>query len=278
MNEGTTIIVGTFDDRSRAEKAIEELRDAGFHRDQIGFAGKDAPGDTVLVEEHGNSAGSGAAGGLVTGAVAGGALAWLGLAAIPAIGPFLAGGAIGTALVGAAAGGITGGVLGGLLGLGIPRHKAEYHEEQVRAGRTLVTVQTAEPAIAERIFAAAGAVDIDRGGDEPAVSYDDDAASARAIPVGDGDDLAQDNGPIAVPAHEVRETDAYREAGVPATSEADTVPEWTERGSTPPVAGAAGRDRSVIDESGRAPSGEGTYDDATYDEVHERAVREELRR
>ena len=208
---------------------------------------------------------------------AGRRMAWLGLAAIPAIGPFLAGGAIGTALVGAAAGGITGGVLGGLLGLGIPRHKAEYHEEQVRAGRTLVTVQTAEPAIAERIFSAAGAVDIDRGGDEVAAADHDEAASARAIPVGDGDDLAQGNGPMAVPAHEVRETHAYREAGVPATSEADTVPEWTERGSTP-VAGAAGRDRSVIDESGRAPSEERTYDDATYDEVHERAVREELRR
>lgn len=268
MQDRNTIIVGTFDDRSAAERAIEQLRDAGFHRDQIGFAGKDGTGETVLVEEHGNAAGSGAAGGLVTGAVAGGALAWLGLAAIPAIGPFLAGGAIGTALVGAAAGGITGGVLGGLLGLGIPRHKAEYHEQQVQAGRTLVTVQTAEPAIAERIFSAAGAVDIDRGhDDEPYEAADNTAAdpaadpaadaaadaavdaaavhpvdaSSRAFGVESGRDSAFDDRaePMAVPEHELRETDAYREAGVAPTPEQDTLDEGYPRGA--PVGAAAPR-------------------------------------
>lgn len=263
MDAQPTIVVGTFDDRDAAERAIEQLRDAGFHRDQIGFAGRDPSGETMLVEEHGNAAGSGAAGGLVTGAVAGGALAWLGLAAIPAIGPFLAGGAIGTALVGAAAGGITGGVLGGLLGLGIPRHKAEFHEQQVREGRTLVTVQTAEPSVAERIFAAAGAVDVDRGGDDAAVA-DDAAAPERAFAVGRDDDLPPHDGPVAVPAHEVRETDAYREAGVPATSEADAVP-------TSP----AGRD-SIASRPDIADAS--AYDEATYDEVRERAVTEESRR
>jgi hypothetical protein len=260
MQDRNTIIVGTFDDRSAAERAIEQLRDAGFHRDQIGFAGKDGTGETVLVEEHGNAAGSGAAGGLVTGAVAGGALAWLGLAAIPAIGPFLAGGAIGTALVGAAAGGITGGVLGGLLGLGIPRHKAEYHEQQVQAGRTLVTVQTAEPAIAERIFSGAGAVDIDRGrDDEPYESADNAAAdpaadsavdaaavhpvdgSSRAFGVEPGRDSAFDDRaePMAVPEHELRETDAYREAGVAPTPAQDTLDEGYPRAA--PVGAAAPR-------------------------------------
>lgn len=196
MTDQSTIVVGTFADRGEAERAIEQLRDAGFERDQIGFAGQDASGETVLVEEHGNSAGSGAAGGLLTGAVAGGALAWLGLAAIPAIGPFLAGGAIGSALLGAAAGGVTGGLLGGLLGLGIPRHKAEYHEQQVRAGRTLVTVQTAEPGVAERILTGAGAVEIDRG--EDAREEEHGRSSSEAV---------------AVPEHELREADAYRGAG-----------------------------------------------------------------
>ena len=278
MDAQHTIVVGTFDDRDAAERAIEQLRDAGFHRDQIGFAGRDPSGKTMLVEEHGNAAGSGAAGGLVTGAVAGGALAWLGLAAIPAIGPFLAGGAIGTALVGAAAGGVTGGVLGGLLGLGIPRHKAEYHEEQVRAGRTLVTVQTAEPGVAERIFSGAGAVDVDRGGDavanEDAVAQQDVAANdpvapSRAFAVGDGDESLRDDGEVAVPAHEVRETYAYREAGVPATPEADAMPARPVTSDatdmTDDMANAAPRDRSVVA-------------DTPYEEMPEPALREDVRR
>lgn len=202
MNDRITTVVGTFDDRGAAERAIEQLRDAGFNRDQVGYAGQGSPADTALVEEHGNASGAGAAGGVVTGAVAGGAVAWLGLAAIPAIGPFLAAGAIGSALLAAAAGGVTGGVLGGLLGLGIPRHKAEYHEEQIRGGRMLVTVQTAEPAIAERIFSAAGAVEVDRGDDE----------AVRQVEVRDADAAAV--GSVAVPQHEAREAGAYRDAGV----------------------------------------------------------------
>lgn len=162
MHDRTTL-VGTFADQQAAEQAIERLRDAGYDREQIGFAGQD-PDSTKsrLVEEHGNAAGSGAAGGLVMGAAAGAAIGWLGLAAIPAVGPFLAGGAIGTALIGAAAGGATGGILGGLLGLGIPRHEAEMHEEQVKQGRTLVSVQGEGTADTEAILRDAGAVDVRR--------------------------------------------------------------------------------------------------------------------
>ena len=162
MQERTTL-VGTFDDQNAAEHAIEQLRDAGFEREQLGFAGHDPDSTrTREIEEHGNTAGPGALGGLVTGAAAGGVIGWLGLAAIPAIGPFLAGGAIGSALIGAAAGGATGGILGGLLGLGIPRHEAEMHEEQIKQGRTLVSVQADTIGDAERIMADAGAIDVRR--------------------------------------------------------------------------------------------------------------------
>lgn len=268
MNDQGTVVVGTFDDRDAAERAIEQLRDAGFHRDQIGFAGHEPSGDTMLVEEHGNSAGSGAAGGLVTGAVAGGALAWLGLAAIPAIGPFLAGGAIGSALLGAAAGGITGGVLGGLLGMGIPRHKAEYHEQQVRAGRTLVTVQTAEPAIAERIFTEAGAADIDRGTDAAqsgtaAPGKPAEVAPARAFPVDRGEDPALNADSIAVPEHETREANGYRDAGVPTTTTADQ-----RRDAAPVGAGTAPDDRATRQDSAFP------REEATDDEARERPIRE----
>lgn len=160
---GRTTVVGTFGDQDAAEQAIERLRDAGYDREQVGFAGHDPDSTkTRMIEEHGNAAGSGAAGGLVMGAAAGGAIGWLGLAAIPAIGPFLAGGAIGSALIGAAAGGATGGLLGGLMGLGIPRHEAELHEEQVKQGRTLVSVQGDDPAAAETILSDSGATEVQR--------------------------------------------------------------------------------------------------------------------
>ena len=161
MHERTTI-VGTFADYDHAENAIERLRSSGYDREHIGIAGNDPDGvrTTRLVEEHGNAAGPGAVGGLITGAAAGGAIGWLGLAAIPAIGPFLAGGAIGAALIGAAAGGATGGILGGLLGLGIPRHEAEMHEEEVRQGRTIVSVQAERPADAEAMLRDAGAQEV----------------------------------------------------------------------------------------------------------------------
>jgi hypothetical protein len=154
-------VVGSFEDREAAEAALERLRGEGFPREAVGFAAREEGGDTVLVEEHGNAAGPGAAGGVLTGAVTGGALAWLGLTAIPAIGPFIAAGAIGTALLAAGTGAVTGGLLGGLLGLGIPRHRAEYHEEQLRTGRSLVTVETGEPGIAERLLRDAGATSVD---------------------------------------------------------------------------------------------------------------------
>ena len=176
------VIVGSFEDRDSAERAVARLRDAGYDRDQIGFAAHDDDGRTVLVEEHGNSAGSGALGGVVTGAAAGGALAWLGLAAIPAIGPFIAAGAIGTTLIGAGAGALTGGILGGLLGLGIPRHRAEYHEQQLRSGRSLVSVRTAEPAVAGRLLEEGGAVEVDRGDDdEPGAAGGDGETEREAV-------------------------------------------------------------------------------------------------
>ena len=173
-----TVVVASFRDRTAAEAAVERLRETGYGRDEIGFASREEPRDAdVEVEETTNTAGPGAFGGAVTGAVSGGTLAWLGLAALPAIGPFLAAGAVGTALLAAGAGAVTGGVLGGLLGLGIPRHQAEHHQQQLEQGLSLVTVRTGEPLVVERVLGDAGAVEVDRATDaQPAeVSAEDEA-------------------------------------------------------------------------------------------------------
>ncbi len=134
-------IVAVFETRSRAEQAIADLKSAGFSDKQIGMISRDASGklvdqnDETLAEE-----------GAVTGAVAGagaGALVGAGVLAgvIPVVGPVLAVGALGTVLLNAVGGAAIVGIAGALIGWGIPEEDAAYYEQEVVAGRYLVTVE-----------------------------------------------------------------------------------------------------------------------------------------
>ena len=80
----------------------------------------------------------GAAAGAVSGAAVGaGILAGV----IPVIGPVLAIGTLGTVLLNAAGGAAIAGIAGALVGWGIPEEDAKYYENEVKAGRFLVTVE-----------------------------------------------------------------------------------------------------------------------------------------
>jgi uncharacterized protein (TIGR02271 family) len=145
-----TTVVGVFQDRAQAQKAIDELKRAGFREDEIGMTVRDsgsieradtgAARDDAGGETH---ATEGAAAGLAAGAGVG-ALWGLGIVAIglPAIGPAIAGGALAAVLSSAVAGATAAGTGGALIGLGIPKEEAEYYESEFKAGRTLVTVKT----------------------------------------------------------------------------------------------------------------------------------------
>ncbi|MBX6313472.1 MAG: general stress protein, partial [Isosphaeraceae bacterium] len=61
-------IVGVFTDRTQADRAISELRQAGFRDDQIGVAGRHTDETGAVTTEAGTQWETGA----VTGAVAGG--------------------------------------------------------------------------------------------------------------------------------------------------------------------------------------------------------------
>src|SRR4051812_32394960 len=106
-NQRSTV-VGVFDDRLQADKAVSDLQAAGFSPDQIGVAMRHTGelGETSVTDEATDShAGTGA----MTGAVAGlglGALAGLGVLSgvIPVIGPAIAAGTLGIVLSNAAAG------------------------------------------------------------------------------------------------------------------------------------------------------------------------------
>jgi len=138
-----TTVVGVFQDRTDADRAVDELRKAGFRNEQIGVVAKrdESYGD-VAASDEGSEAGTGALAGIVAGAGIGG-LVGLGIIAgvIPVLGPVIAGGTLATILANAAGGAAIAGVAGALIGAGVPEHETEYYKGEFEAGRTIVTVQ-----------------------------------------------------------------------------------------------------------------------------------------
>ena len=137
--------IAIFNDRAEAQRAIAELKRAGFTDQQIGVTarGDDTDGGHALDTEKGEThAKQGAIAGVSAGAGVG-ALWGLGILAgvLPAIGPAIAGGTLAAILSSAAAGAATAGLAGALIGLGIPEEEASYYDQEFRAGRVVVTVQ-----------------------------------------------------------------------------------------------------------------------------------------
>jgi uncharacterized protein (TIGR02271 family) len=137
-------VVGVFEDRHQADRAIAELKRAGFREDQIGVITR--RDETLATADDVDTDDTHADSGALTGALAGaglGALAGLGILAgvIPVIGPAIAGGTLGVILSNAAVGAGVAGLAGALIGAGIPEEEASYYEGELSAGRTLVTVQ-----------------------------------------------------------------------------------------------------------------------------------------
>jgi uncharacterized protein (TIGR02271 family) len=145
MHQGRAV-VGVFADSSKAQQAVQALRNAGFSDDQIGVIGRDTRHTTTADDD--DTTESYAAEGAATGVAAGaglGALWGLGILAgvMPVIGPAIAGGTLAVILSSAAAGAAAAGLAGALVGMGIPKDEAEYYESEFQAGRTIVTVTAA---------------------------------------------------------------------------------------------------------------------------------------
>ena len=139
-----TSAVGVFHNRIDAQDAIHDLLTAGFARDKIGMVVRDDPPPEAPAPEEARTVEAQAVEGGAAGALAGGSLgAILGAVAmfIPGIGPVIGAGILIAAAGGAAAGAVAGGLAGALLGLGISKEEAQHFENEVQAGRTLVTVQ-----------------------------------------------------------------------------------------------------------------------------------------
>jgi hypothetical protein len=135
-------LVGVFSDRGQAEKAVEDLRRAGFREDQIGYTWRNEnKGSTGTTDTDAGNIAGGAATGAISGGILGGLIGAATALLIPGVGPVLAGGILASALGGAAIGAAAGGLLGALMGLGIPEEEARYYETEFQSGNTLVTVK-----------------------------------------------------------------------------------------------------------------------------------------
>lgn len=136
-------VYGIYPNRLMVEKAVEELKDAGFRHTDISVLFPAGGGTKEFAVKKGTKAPEGASKGAGTGAVIGGTLGWLvgiGTLAIPGFGPFIAAGPIVAALAGAGAGGVVGGIAGALIGMGIPEYEAKRYEGRIKKGGILLSV------------------------------------------------------------------------------------------------------------------------------------------
>ncbi len=159
--------VGVFKSQGAAEDAVAELRLAGFKDSEIGLVHRSSKdiieeweGQETAAEAENEEA---AAGGAVTGALAGlgvGTLLGAGVLAgvIPVIGPAIFAGTLGVLASNAASGAAVAGLVGALTGWGLSKEDATYYEEQVSAGRSIVTVTSEQSAQAQQIMTRHGAI------------------------------------------------------------------------------------------------------------------------
>jgi hypothetical protein len=152
------VVLGIFADRTAADRAVDELQNAGYNPKEMSIIMKDTvetgTGETA---GRGENMAEGAVSGATTGGVVGGIaglLIGIGALAIPGIGAVLIGGPIAAALgltgaaativSGAVTGALAGGLVGALVGLGVPEEEAKVYEQRINEGAVLLAVPTGD--------------------------------------------------------------------------------------------------------------------------------------
>lgn len=164
-------IAGLFPRMKDADKAVKELQENGFEKENLGVLAPEIAVEPeslkgVSAEEAAASTAKGAAAGGVTGGVIG-LLIGTGTIMIPGVGPAFAVGTF-SAIAGMTAGsGAVGSAIGGILGaaakIQVPQESAEIIEDGIRRGGVLVTVQVDDDRADEvrNTLTEAGAVDLE---------------------------------------------------------------------------------------------------------------------
>jgi hypothetical protein len=143
MEDKKTAVFGIYPTRDQAEDAVQQLVVSGFSNNDISVLLPDAKSTKAFAHEKNTKAPEGAAAGVTTGGVVGGALgllAGIGALAIPGVGPLIAAGPIMASLAGVGVGGAVGGLIGALVGMGIPEYEARRYEGRVKDGGILLSV------------------------------------------------------------------------------------------------------------------------------------------
>ena len=144
------IASAVFDSREEAERALSELRSAGFREESVSIVGRSESGEITDSSSDGDDDGvnkSGAVKGALGGAAAGTLLGVAALA-IPGVGPFAAAGAIAAgaipeaAAIGAGVGATAGGVSGLLSKHGVSEEDSKYYEGHINNGGIFVSVDS----------------------------------------------------------------------------------------------------------------------------------------
>ena len=145
-------VIGVFMSPTEAQKAIDDMEDAGFDRDEVSLLAQkesvegilDAEKEEAAVE----SAGVGAVGGTALGGLIGLAAGATALV-VPGVGPALAAGAwaatLGTTAAGAGVGAAYGGLVGALIGFGVTEEETHLYVNSVQEGGILLLVQPDDP-------------------------------------------------------------------------------------------------------------------------------------
>lgn len=163
-------LVGVFDDRLAAQKAVDDLLQNKFSADQVGYVlrGSDVVQGGMITDAVGTKDAKGAVTGAVTGATVGGLAAAAVTALIPGVGPILAAGTLAMFFGYAAAGAAIGGIFGAMTGLGISEDEARYYEKAFNEGKALVAVKAGTRASeAASILRKHGGYDLQNRGDAP---------------------------------------------------------------------------------------------------------------
>jgi hypothetical protein len=141
-------VTAVFDNQSRAEQAVTELRRLGVKDTDLSFVAR-SEDEAVAAGASADTAGKRAAKGAAAGAGAG-LLFGLAALAIPGVGPFVTAGVLASALgttggalaAGAIVGGTSGAIAGGLSKAGYSREESEFYGPAVERGGVLVAVET----------------------------------------------------------------------------------------------------------------------------------------
>ena len=129
------IAVGVFQDAEQARLAINELKNAGYSENEIGFLVRATSAETE------SDTLSGAETGAVEGGIVGGIIGAAAALLIPGFGPAIAGGIL-LAIIGAAGvGALAGSVIGALISIGVPEEEAHHYQHELKKGHTIVTVK-----------------------------------------------------------------------------------------------------------------------------------------